>query len=121
MSDHLYICIDCLYNRKAENHFLNVVKILTSIQLRGMDPGVMSHGIKADPLGYLCSEYDCFLMRGYWDMSFWKKLAYKTSPQCDADANTNANADYRGDYNSSRCTSYRRATSKNMHQNLTIG
>ena len=33
-----------------------------------MDPGVRSHGMKADPLGYLWSKYECFLMSGWWDI-----------------------------------------------------
>ena len=33
-----------------------------------MDPGVRSHGIKANPPGYLWSKYECFLMSGWWDI-----------------------------------------------------
>ena len=33
-----------------------------------MDPGVRSHGMKADPPGYLWSKYECFLMSGWWDI-----------------------------------------------------
>ena len=29
-----------------------------------MDPGVRCHGMKANPTGYLWSEYECFLMSG---------------------------------------------------------
>ena len=60
--------------------------------------------MKAGPPGYLWSKYECFLMSGCRDMNFWK-LEYKTLSQCDG----NADADDRGDCNSSPCTSYRRA------------
>ena len=33
-----------------------------------MDPGVRSHGMKANPPGYLWSKYECFLMSGWWDI-----------------------------------------------------
>ena len=33
-----------------------------------MDPGVRSHGMKADPLGYLWCKYEFFLMSGWWDI-----------------------------------------------------
>ena len=33
-----------------------------------MDPGVRSHGMKADPPGSLWSKYECFLMSGWWDI-----------------------------------------------------
>ena len=33
-----------------------------------MDPGVRSHGMKADPSEYLWSKYECFLMSGWWDI-----------------------------------------------------
>ena len=54
-------------------------------------------------------------MNACWSVAveIWtfEKLAYKTLSQCDgnADADTDAEADDRGDYNSSPCTSYRRA------------
>ena len=35
---------------------------------QGMDPGVRSHGMKADPPGYLWSKYECFLLSGWWDI-----------------------------------------------------
>ena len=35
-----------------------------------MDPGVRSHGMKADPWGYLWSKYECFLMSGWWDILY---------------------------------------------------
>ena len=35
---------------------------------RGMDTGVRSHGMKADPPEYLWSKYECFLMSGWWDI-----------------------------------------------------
>ena len=46
-----------------------------------------------------------------WLSRTFEKLAYKTLSQCDgnADADVDAEADDRGDYNSSPCTSYRRA------------
>ena len=33
-----------------------------------MDPGVWSHGIKANPPGYLWSKYEYFLKSGWWDI-----------------------------------------------------
>ena len=35
-----------------------------------MDPSVRCHGMKADPTGYLWSEYECFLMSGCQDIGF---------------------------------------------------
>ena len=75
---------------------------------RGMNPGVYSLGISEDPPRYLSSKYDASVRSDCWDISIWKTLT-----QCDgngnANANANANVDDRGDYNSSPCTSYRRA------------
>ena len=69
---------------------------------RGMNPGVYSLGISEDPPRYLSSKFDASVRSDCWDISIWKTLT-----QCDG--NGNANADDRGDYNSSPCTSYRRA------------
>ena len=33
-----------------------------------MDPGVRSHGMKANRTGYLWSKYECFLISGCQDM-----------------------------------------------------
>ena len=33
-----------------------------------MDPGLRSHGMKADPPGYIRSKYECFLMNAWWDI-----------------------------------------------------
>ena len=62
------ICISLFHNRKVEKHFLKVSYILTSSPTRGMDPGVRSHGMKANPPGYLWSKDECFLMSGWWDI-----------------------------------------------------
>ena len=69
---------------------------------RGMNPGVYSLGISEGPPRYLSSKFDASVRSDCWDISIWKTLT-----QCDG--NGNANADDRGDYNSSPCTSYRRA------------
>ena len=69
---------------------------------RGMNPGVYSLGISEDPPRYLSSKFDASVRSDCWDISIWKTLT-----QCDG--NGNANANDRGDYNSSPCTSYRRA------------
>ena len=69
---------------------------------RGMNPGVYSLGISEDPPRYLSSKFDASVRSDCWDISIWKTLT-----QCDG--NRNANADDQGDYNSSPCTSYRRA------------
>ena len=83
---------------------------------RGMNPGVYSLGISEDPPRYLSSKFDASVRSDCWDKSIWKTLT-----QCDgngnANANANANVDDRGDYNSSPCTRYRRAT-KNCHFKL---
>ena len=73
---------------------------------RGMNPGVYSLGISEDPPRYLSSKFDASVRSDCWDISIWKTLT-----QCDGNgnANANANANDRGDYNSSPCTSYRRA------------
>ena len=75
---------------------------------RGMNPGVYSLEISEDPPRYLSSKFDASVRSDCWDISIWKTLT-----QCDgngnANANANANVDDRGDYNSSPCTSYRRA------------
>ena len=73
---------------------------------RGMNPGVYSLGISEDPPRYLSSKFDASVRSDCWDISIWKTLT-----QCDG--NGNANANDRGDYNSSPCTSYRRANKKN--------
>ena len=80
---------------------------------RGMNPGVYSLGISEDPPRYLSSKFDASVRSDCWDISIWKTLT-----QCDGNGNTNANAnvDDRGDYNSSPCTSYRRA--KNLSKNI---
>ena len=67
---------------------------------RGMNPGVYSLGISEDPPRYLSSKFDASVRTDCWDISIWKTLT-----QCDG----NENANDRGDYNSSPCTSYRRA------------
>ena len=67
---------------------------------RGMNPGVYSLGISEDPPRYRSSKFDASVRSDCWDISIWKTLT-----QCDG--NGNANADDRGDYNSS--PSYRRA------------
>ena len=71
---------------------------------RGMNPGVYSLGISEDPPRYLSSKFDASVRSDCWDISIWKTLT-----QCDGNRNANANANDRGDYNSSPCTSYRRA------------
>ena len=73
---------------------------------RGMNPGVYSLGISEDPPRYLSSKFDASVRNDCWDIFIWKTLT-----QCDGNgnANANANANDRGDYNSSPCTSYRRA------------
>ena len=76
---------------------------------RGMNPGVYSLGISEDPPRYLSSKFDASVRSDCWDISIWKNLT-----QCDGNGNANANVDDRGDYNSSPCTSYRRA--KNLTQ-----
>ena len=55
-----------------------------------MDPGVRCDGMKANPIGYLWSKYECFLTTGFQDIDFLKTLT-----------KWNGNAYDRGDYNSS--------------------
>ena len=59
-----------------------------------MDPGVRCHGMKANPIGYLWSKYECFLTTGCQDIDFYKTLT-------KWNRNGNGNAYDRGDYNSS--------------------
>ena len=66
-----------------------------------MDPEVRSHGMKANPPGYLWSKYERFLASGCQDMN----LNIELLTQCD----WNVNAD---DYNRSLFTLYRRAKNK---------
>ena len=84
---------------------------------RGMNQGVYSLGISEDPPRYLSSKFDASVRSDCWDISIWKTLT-----QCDGNGNGNANAnvDDRGDYNSSPCTSYRRAKNDFVHQSRTI-
>ena len=42
-----------------------------------MDPRVRSHGMKADPPGYLWSKYECFLMSGWWDIPHLRNFNVK--------------------------------------------
>ena len=88
---------------------------------RGMNPGVYSLGISEDPPRYLSSKFDASVRSDCWDISIWKTLT-----QCDGNGNANANAnanenananvDDRGDYNSSPCTSYRRAKKESAQE-----
>ena len=82
---------------------------------RGMNPGVYSLGISEDPPRYLSSKFDASVRSDCWDISIWKTLT-----QCDGNGNANANAnvDDRGDYNSSPCTSFRRAKKCLFFRNL---
>ena len=86
---------------------------------RGMNPGVYSLGISEDPPRYLSSKFDASVRSDCWDISIWKTLT-----QCDGNgngnANANANVDDRGDYNSSPCTSYRRAKKRDLNIIKTI-
>ena len=60
-----------------------------------MDPGVRSHGMKADPPGYLWSKYECFLMSGWWDIlhssclhgKLWSNSTYGTEVQMNEHTN----------------------------------
>ena len=61
------ICISCFRNRKVEKHFF-CPRLWPLAPPWGMDPGVRSHGMKADPPGCLWSKYECFLMSGWWDI-----------------------------------------------------
>ena len=55
-----------------------------------MDPGFPCHGMKANPIGYLWSKYECFLTTGCQDIDFYKTLT-----------KWNGNTYDWGDYNSS--------------------
>ena len=60
-----------------------------------MDPGVRSCGMEVNPLGYLLSKYECFLVRGCQD-DLSKNLHIKLNR-----GDGNGKADDRDDYNSS--------------------
>ena len=70
-----YVCqstsINCLNNRKAENHFLRCPRFWPLAPPGAWTLG-SSHGMKAEPQGYLWSKCECFLMTGCQDMNFWK-------------------------------------------------
>ena len=94
---------------------------------RGMNPGVYSLGISEDPPRYLSSKFDASVRSDCWDISIWKTLTQcdgngnanaNANENANANANANANVDDRGDYNSSLCTSYRRA--KNDIENVLL-
>ena len=70
---------------------------------RGMNPGVYSLGISEDPPRYLSSKFDASVR------SDWRYKHLKNFNAVWRERNANANTDDRGDYNSSPCTSYRRA------------
>ena len=59
-----------------------------------MDPGVQCHGMKANPLGYLWSKYECFLTTCCQDIRLLENFI-------KVEQNANGNAYDRGDYNSS--------------------
>ena len=59
-----------------------------------MDPWVRCHGMKAYPIGYLWSKYECFLTTGCQDIDFEKTLT-----KWNGNENGNGNAYDRGDYN----------------------
>ena len=42
-----------------------------------MDPGVRSHGLKADPPGYRWSKCECFLVSGCWDIPHLRNFNIK--------------------------------------------
>ena len=86
------ICISCLENRKVEKKTLKRCPRFWPLALPwGMDPGVTSHGIKADPPGYLWSKYECFLMSGWWDIlhlrNFNVKLWSNSTNQTEVQTN----------------------------------
>ena len=65
--------INCLHNKKAENYFLKCPRFWPLAP--GYGPlAQVSHGMKANPPGYLWSKYECFLMRGCQDHTCHKLL-----------------------------------------------
>ena len=54
-----------------------------------MDPEVRSHGMKADPPGYLWSKYECFLMIVPWDIPHLRNKCrgYKNGMQTISNGN----------------------------------
>ena len=73
----LTIFISCFHNRKVEKHFLKLSWFWPLAPPWGMDPGVRSHGMKADPPGYLLSKYECFLMSGWRDIPHLRNFNVK--------------------------------------------
>ena len=59
-------------------HFQDV-QDFTSSPTPGKDPGDRCHGMKASPTGYLCSEYECFLISGCHVLEFLKTLHGNTT------------------------------------------
>ena len=65
----------------------------------GMDPGVRSHGMKADPPEYLWSKYECFLMSGSCDIPHLRSLHIKLCLKfhiCDGVTNERMNKQTNG-------------------------
>ena len=71
------VCISYFHNRKVEKHFLNSPRFWPPAPPWGMDPEVTSHGIKADPPGYVWSKYECFLMLSCWDIPHLRNFNVK--------------------------------------------
>ena len=63
--------------RWAKNIFQRCPKFWPLAPPWGMDPGVRSHGMKANPPRYLWSKYECFLMSGRWDIPPLEKFNVK--------------------------------------------
>ena len=59
-----------LENFNTELLLFEDVLDLTSSPTPSMDPGVRSHGMKANPTWYLWSKYEYFLISGCQDMGF---------------------------------------------------
>ena len=98
------ISINCLHNKKAENHFLKVSYILASNPTLGHGPWGQESWKKSLPSRVPTFQIWIFSVQWLPRYELLKNLHLKLT-QCDADANT----DNRGDYNNSPWTSYRRA------------
>ena len=114
--DRSTICLSCFQNRKVEK---TLFKDVLDFDLQP-HPGARTLGsgvMKAGSPGYLWSKYK--MLSDEWLSKYDKfhKLEHRTLTQCD----TNTDADDRGDYNSSPCTSYRRAEKyNNVDKNMIL-
>ena len=69
-----------------------------------MDPGIRSHGMKADPPGYLWSKYECFVMSGSGDIPHLRNFNAKRGGKFyERDGRTNEHTNGKKKTNDGKC------------------